>query len=210
MGDSAVINIENWLSQAQGGDNDALGRLLGAHMNYLKTLAYAQMDDRLRRRVGASDIVQETLLEAHRDFLHYVGKSPAEFSGWLRMILINNLKRAIESHLLAAKRDLRRELSIDEIKGRTDQSAARLETFLATQNSSVCSQIQRHESLVRLSDAIARLPEEYRQVIILRHIQGMAFKDIAERFYKSSGAIRMIWMRAIEKLRETSDWSSGR
>ncbi|MFO0013649.1 MAG: sigma-70 family RNA polymerase sigma factor [Planctomycetota bacterium] len=210
MNDSAVMNIENWLAQAKGGSRDALGRLLGAHMNYLKTIAYAQMDDRLKRRVGASDIVQETLLEAHRDFLHFLGKTPAEFSSWLRMILINNLKRAIECHLMAAKRDMRRELSFDEVKGRTDKSAARLEAFLAAPSPSVSSDIQRHESLIRLSDAIARLPAEYREVIILRHIQGLSFKEIAERHHKSSGAVRMVWMRAIEKLRETSASSSGR
>jgi RNA polymerase sigma-70 factor (ECF subfamily) len=210
MGDSAVINIENWLSQAQGGDNDALGRLLGAHMNYLKTLAYAQMDDRLRRRVGVSDIVQETLLEAHRDFLHYVGKSPAEFSGWLRMILINNLRRAIECHVMTAKRDVRRELSLSDVQGRTDKSAARLESLIASQSTSVSSVLQRHESLIQLSDSIARLPAEYREVIILRHIQDLPFKEIAERLSKTSGAVRMIWMRAIEKLRESSVSSAGR
>ena len=210
MNDSAVINIENWLCQARGGNADALGRLLGTYMNYLKTLAHAQMDDRLKRRVGASDIVQETLLEAHRDFLQFVGKSPAEFSGWLRTILINNLKRAIECHLMTAKRDMRRELSMEDLKGRADQSAARLEALVAAPNPSVSSDILRHESLIRLSDAISRLPEEHREVIILRHIQGLPFKDIGERLNKTSGAVRMIWMRAIEKLRETSASSTGR
>ncbi|MCY2985403.1 MAG: sigma-70 family RNA polymerase sigma factor [Planctomycetota bacterium] len=210
MNDSAVINIENWLCQAKSGNIDALGRLLSAYMNYLKTLAHAQMDDRLRRRVGASDIVQETLLEAHRDFLHFVGKSPAEFNGWLRTILINNLKRAIECHLMTAKRDVRRELSLEDLKGRADQSAARLEAFLAAPNSSVSSDMQRHEALIRLSDSIARLSEEHREIIILRHVRGLPFKDIAEQLNKTSGAVRMIWMRAIEKLRETSVSSTGR
>ncbi len=209
MNDSAVINIGNWLCQAQRGNSDALGRLLAAHMNYLKTLAYAQMDERLKRRIGASDIVQETLLEAHRDFLHFVGKSPAEFTSWLRSILINNLKRAIECHLMTAKRDLRRELSLEELKRHADQSSARLELLLASSTSSVSSNAQLHESLIRLSDSIARLPDEYREVIILRHIHGLAFNDIGLRLNKTSGAVRMIWMRAIEKLRESAASSTG-
>lgn len=210
MNDSAAINIENWLCQAKGGNKEALGRLLGLYMNYLKTLAHSQMDDRLKRRVGASDIVQDTLLEAHRDFLRFVGKSPAEFSNWLRAILINNLKRAIECHVLTAKRDVRRELSLDDLKRRTDQSAARLESLLAAPNASAGSDFQRHESLIRLSDSIAKLPEEYREIIILRHVQGLPFKEIGERLHKTSGAVRMQWMRAIEKLRETSASSTGR
>jgi len=210
MNDSAVMNIENWLNQAKGGNSDALGRLLGAYMNYLKTLAQAQMDERLKRRIGASDVVQETLLEAHRDFLQFVGRTPAEFSGWLRTILINNLKRAIECHLMTAKRDMRRELSLEDLNRKTDQSAARLESLLAAPNRSVGSEVQMHESLIRLSDSIAKLSAEHREVIILRHIQGMPFKEIAERLNKTSGAVRMIWMRAIEKLRENSTSSMGR
>ena len=67
-----------------------------------------------------------------------------------------------------------------------------------------------HESLIRLSDAIANLSAEQREVIILRHVQGLPFKEIGERLNKTSGAVRMLWMRAIEKLRETSDLSTGR
>jgi RNA polymerase sigma-70 factor (ECF subfamily) len=210
MNDSAVMNIENWLCQAKGGNTDALGRLLGAYMNYLKTLAQAQMDERLKRRIGASDVVQETLLEAHRDFLQFVGRTPAEFSGWLRTILINNMKRAIECHLMTAKRDVRRELSLDDLNRKTNQSAARLESLLMAPNRSVGSEAQIHESLIWLSDSIANLSSEHREVIILRHIQGMPFKEIGERLNKTSGAVRMIWMRAIEKLRETSTSSTGR
>lgn len=210
MNDSAVMNIENWLCQAKGGNTDALGRLLGAYMNYLKTLAQAQMDERLKRRIGASDVVQETLLEAHRDFLQFVGRTPAEFSGWLRTILINNMKRAIECHLMTAKRDVRRELSLDDLNRKTNQSAARLESLLMAPNRSAGSEAQMHESLIRLSDSIANLSSEHREVIILRHIQGMPFKEIGERLNKTSAAVRMIWMRAIEKLRETSTSSTGR
>ncbi len=210
MNDSAVMNIENWLCQAKGGNTDALGRLLGAYMNYLKTLAQAQMDERLKRRIGASDVVQETLLEAHRDFLQFVGRTPAEFSGWLRTILINNMKRAIECHLMTAKRDVRRELSLDDLNRKTNQSAARLESLLMAPNRSAGSEAQMHESLIRLSDSIANLSSEHREVIILRHIQGMPFKEIGERLNKTSGAVRMIWMRAIEKLRETSTSSTER
>jgi RNA polymerase sigma-70 factor (ECF subfamily) len=111
--------------------------------------------------------------------------------------------------LLTAKRDVRRELPLDDFKRRADQSAMRLESLLATSQTSVGSEIQRHESLIRLSDSIAKLPAEYREVIILRHIQGMAFKDIGLQLDKSSAAVRMMWMRAIDKLRQQCDSNSG-
>lgn len=210
MNDSATANFQTWLGQAQMGNPDALGRLLSAYMNYLKLLAQSQIDERLRRRVGASDIVQETLLEAHRDFLHFAGKSPGEFGGWLRRILLNNLKRAIECHLLTAKRDMRRELSMEDLNRSMDKSVARLEAFLADPGQSPGSDAQHHEFLLKLSDCIAVLPLEYREVIVLRHIQGMPFKDIAAKLGKTSGAVRMIWLRAIEKLREgTQAYLSG-
>jgi RNA polymerase sigma-70 factor, ECF subfamily len=202
MNESATTNFHTWLVQAKTGNPDALGRLLSAYMNYLKLLAQTQIDERLRRRVGASDIVQETLLEAHRDFMHFAGKSPGEFGGWLRRILLNNLKRAIECHLLTAKRDMRREMSIEDLNRNMDRSVARLEAFLADPAQSPGSDAQHHEFMLKLADCIAILPTEYREVIVLRHIQGMPFKDIADKLGKTSGAIRMMWLRAVEKLRE--------
>jgi RNA polymerase sigma-70 factor (ECF subfamily) len=204
MNDSATLNFQAWLHQAKAGNAEALGRLLSAYMNYLKILAQSQMDDRLKRRVGASDIVQDTLLEAHRDFVQFVGRSPAEFSSWLRRILLNNLKRSIECHLLTAKRDVRRELSMDDLNRTLDLSVARLEAFLADPAQSPGSDVQHHEFLTRLSDCIANLPSEYRDVILLRHVHGLAFKEIADRLDKSSGAVRMMWLRAIDKLRDSS------
>jgi RNA polymerase sigma-70 factor (ECF subfamily) len=191
------------LRRSLDGDIDCLGALLAGYVNYLKVLSQAQLDVRVRRRVSSSDVVQETLLEAHRDFPQFQGQSLPEFTGWLRRILINNLARIVESHLLAAKRDIRREKYLEEVDESLNRSAARLERILADEGGNTpASEVDRQETLVRLADAIASLAPKYREVIILRHIEGESFSEIGSRMERTSGAARMLWMRAIEKLRE--------
>lgn len=190
------------LRRSLDGDVDSLGALLTGYVNYLKVLSQAQLDVRVRRRVSSSDVVQDTLLEAHRDFPQFQGQSLPEFTGWLRRILINNLARIVESHVLAAKRDIRREKYLEEVDESLNRSAARLERILPDEGNTPASEVDRQETLVRLADAIASLAPKYREVIILRHIEGESFSEIGSRMDRTSGAARMLWMRAIEKLRE--------
>ena len=127
----AVSEIDRLFTSAREGSNSCLGRLLTLYSNYLKLLVAAQLDNRLKARVSASDIVQEAFFEAHRDFNQFRGESTAEFVAWLRKIVVNNILRAVEQHVLAEKRDVRREISLDEVGRRLEQSTVRLETLLA-------------------------------------------------------------------------------
>jgi RNA polymerase sigma-70 factor (ECF subfamily) len=188
------------LEQARAGSSESLGQLLRSYFRYLNSLSRGHIDDRIKMRVSASDVVQETLLEAHRDFAQFVGTSLEEFTGWLRKILFNNLSSAIEAHVLAAKRDVRKQRSLDE-KNDASQSFGQLERTLAADVSSPSSPARRGESLAQLSQAIKELPEAYRQVIELRHFEGLSFSEIALRLGRNPGATRMLWVRAVEKLR---------
>src|SRR5688572_32875693 len=116
-------------TSARAGSNSSLGRLLTLYTNYLKLLVTAQLDDRLRGRVSPSDIVQESFFEAHRDFPQFRGQTPGEFVVWLRRIVVNNILRVVEQHVLTEKRDVRREVAIEEIGRRLEQSTVRLETL---------------------------------------------------------------------------------
>ena len=118
------------LVQARGGDTESLGVILQWYVNYLTILATTQLDHRLRRRVNPSDLVQETLLAAHRDFADFRGNSQPELLGWLRRILINSLHRAFATHVKAGKRDIRREVSIDRITNQMEESACNLASIL--------------------------------------------------------------------------------
>jgi RNA polymerase sigma-70 factor (ECF subfamily) len=187
---------------ARAGSNSSLGRLLTLYTNYLKLLVSAQMDDRLRGRVSPSDIIQESFYEAHRDFPQFRGQSPGEFVVWLRRIVVNNILRVVEQHVLTEKRDVRREISMEEIGRRLEQSTVRLETLLAIDGDSPSGCAVQRENEIRLADTLARLPDDYREVIVLRHIEGLPFDDVGKRMNRSTGAVRMLWLRALRLLRE--------
>ena len=203
MDSHAQSEIDQLFASARAGSTSCLGRLLTLYSNYLKLLIAAQLDDRLRVRVSPSDIVQETFFEAHRDFHQFRGQSTGEFVAWLRRILVNNLLHVVEQHLLAEKRDVRREVSLEQMGKRLEQSTARLESLLAGPGDSPSGHAQRNEQEIMLADALAELPGDYRQVILLRHVEGLRFEEVAIRMDRSSGAVRMLWLRALERLRKT-------
>jgi RNA polymerase sigma-70 factor (ECF subfamily) len=200
--DSSSTNLRHLLLEAKAGDTESLGRLLETYQNYLKLLARTQLDEKVRGRVSPSDVVQETMLEAHCDFPKFRGTSDGEFFAWLRKILVNNLARAVEQHLLTAKRDVRREVSRLRINASLDRSTTRLEAMLADGRPSAESDASLQEQLVQLANALVQLAPDYRDVIVLRHLEGIPFAEIAMRLNRSNGATRMLWLRAIEQLRQ--------
>lgn len=189
------------LDQAREGDTESLGLLLGKYFRYLNSLSVNHIDDRIRVRVTPSDVVQETLLEAHRDFHNFVGLSLPEFTGWLRKILFNNLAKAIESHLLAAKRDVRKQRSLDEITNDASHSTARLGDPMQSCYPTASAAMSQGEQLERMRNAINNLSADYRQVLHLRHFEGLSFSEIADQLGRNVGATRMLWVRAVEKLK---------
>ena len=191
------------LASARSGNREALGELLQWYCNYLTILASTQLDKRLQRRLSPSDLVQDTLLAAQRDFPDFRGQCERELLGWLRQILINSLHRAIEVHLKAGKRDLRREVSLDEMNTSMDKSAVNFGAILAGNGTSPSGPVHARERAVALANELSKLPEHYREVIVLRNLQSLSFEEIATRMEKSVGAVRMLWLRAIDKFKET-------
>ncbi|MEQ1827910.1 MAG: sigma-70 family RNA polymerase sigma factor [Pirellula sp.] len=195
--------IRDVIQKAQNGDAQSLGELLAVYRGYLIGIAVAKLDPRLRARCNPSDIVQETMLEAFRDFPQFRGELEREFLAWIRQILANNLARAVQTHLLANKRDVRREKQIGAAS-----SGSRLEkqeNWIAGKDASPSSVLQKKELLHNVLNRVAKLPPHYRDVLVLRHIEEMPFEEIATRLGKSSGAVRMIWLRALESLREFNE-----
>jgi RNA polymerase sigma-70 factor (ECF subfamily) len=184
------------LRQARAGEAAALARLLELYRNYLRILARTQLDANLRVQLEASDLVQETLLEAHRDFVQFAGSTERELMAWLRQILVRNLADQIK-RLKTAGRNWHRQESLEVL---LDRSSLELDRALANGISSPSAQASRREQAVLLADALARLPPEYREVIVLRNLEHRKFDDIAQRMGRSSGAARMLWARALEKL----------
>ena len=197
------------LARARGGDTDGRGTLLQWYANYLSILASTQLDRRLRRRVNPSDVVQETMLAAHRDFGDFRGDSQPELLGWLRRILINTLHRNFETHVSARKRDIRREVSIDQVSARLDESASNLATRLEGQVDSPSAPMRAREQSVEFADQLSQLKPHYREIIVLRILQGLSFDEIAERMGRSTGAVRMLWLRALEQFKSSEQFKSG-
>jgi RNA polymerase sigma-70 factor, ECF subfamily len=191
------------LNAARDGESDPRGNLLQLYRNYLTVLATTQLDRRLRRRMNPSDLVQDAMLAAHRDFANFRGGSERELLAWLRQILINCLHRAVATHVKAGKRDIRREVSIEQVSEKFDRSAADLATLLASPGKSPSSPILANERSVALANELAKLPGQYRDVIVMRNLQGLSFEEIAERMDRTAGAVRMLWLRAIDKFKET-------
>lgn len=202
MTNDSQPNTDELLGAAQAGSVESLGSLLQLYTNYLKLLVLAQLEKNLRVRVSPSDVVQETFFEAHRDFPQFRGQSSAEFLAWLRRILVNNLCRVVEQHILAEKRDVRREVSMERLATALEQSTARLEAVIPDPGSSPSAGAHRREIEIVLADQLAELPSDYRDVIVLRHIEALPFDEIGRRMERSSGAVRMLWLRAVKMLRE--------
>jgi RNA polymerase sigma-70 factor (ECF subfamily) len=186
---------------ARQGDVSSVGALLHQYRNYLMVLASTQLETRLQPRVSPSDVVQETMLRAHKHFGQFRGETEAELLGWLRQILVNNLAKFVEQHMLAARRDVRREVSIERLGKALEQSTVQLAALLPAEGNSPSMAVQQREEAVQLADRLSQLPADYRQVLMLRNLQSLPFEEVARQMDRSVGATRMLWLRAIERLR---------
>jgi RNA polymerase sigma-70 factor (ECF subfamily) len=194
--------IDRLLDEARQGERESLGQLLQLYRNYLTILATTQLDRRLRRRMNPSDLVQEAMLAAHCDFLKFRGSSERELLGWLRQILINTLHHAIETHVKAKMRDVRREVSVEQASAALDRSVLNFAHVLADRGPSPSGRLQQRERAVALADQLAKLRPQYRDVIVLRNLQGLSFDEVADRMDRKPGTVRMLWLRAMEKLKQ--------
>jgi RNA polymerase sigma-70 factor (ECF subfamily) len=166
--------------------------------SYLLLLARVRLDPMVRAKVGASDVVQQTLLEAHRDLAQFRGRTPAEQAAWLRQILARNLANVVRD-LRRDKRDLARE---QPLQAAVDESASRLEAWLSAQQSSPSQQVERQERAVRLAEALAMLPENQREAIVLRHWEGCSLVEIGERLGCTTAAVTGLLHRGLRNLRK--------
>lgn len=201
---SSSSSPEQLLRRAREGDSERMGRLLQLYRNYLRLLAEGELDRKLRGRISPSDIVQETMLDAHRDFPNFRGSSEAQFIAWLRQILVHNLAEVISKHVLTEKRDVRRDISLAKLRASVQQSTIHLRDALVANGESPSANAERRERAVLLADLMSELSEDHRDVLMLRNLRGLPFKEVAVELDRSVAATKMLWMRAIKRLRELS------
>lgn len=164
---------------------------------YLTLLAEVELDPRLRVKESPSDIVQQSLLEAHRDLAGFRGKSEAELVGWLKTILARNLLN-VARHFRTAKCNIRLEQSLVQ---RLDQSSVRLDQLLAADHSSPSQRAEQNERAAALAEAFETLLEQERTAILLKHFHDWSLKEISEHLGRPVDAVAGLLKRGLKKLR---------
>jgi len=198
---SARPDFENLLRLARDGNNEAAGTLLEAYRNYLTLLVRLQTDRRLQGKMSPSDLVQETFLEAHRVLEQFRGTSEAELLQWLRRILVFQLSRAVRRYLGTQRRDVRLEQELVEDVDRSSQMVQ----AIAGSRSNPSRKAARREQAVLLADVLSQLRSDYREVIILRHLEELTFPQIAQRMGRPEDSVKKAWARALAAVRRALD-----
>ena len=198
IGNGSVHEAAALLCAARQGDEDALGGLLEAYRSYLRLLARLEIGRRLQAKIDASDVVQETFLQAHRAFGDFRGTTEAEVLQWLRKILATRLSNLIRHYTRTGQRNVKLERSLDTD---LDRSSRALRHVLADSQTSPSQRVARRERAVLLADAVEKLPEDYRDVIVLRHLRGLTFPEVAQSMDRTEGSVKKLWARALTRLR---------
>jgi RNA polymerase sigma-70 factor (ECF subfamily) len=183
------------ISSARDGSFAALGQLFDHYRDYLLRMANDELASALIPKISPSDLVQETFLDAAKDFPQFRGRTESELQAWLRHILLNNLSDARRKYVQSQKRSILCEVPL--------QRAGNLGTTipeLRSADSSISAPLVRAEEAVALRAALDRLSEDQRRVIELRTYQGLSFEQVGAACGRSSEAARKLWARAIENL----------
>jgi RNA polymerase sigma-70 factor (ECF subfamily) len=194
--------ISKWLEAARGGDEDAFGYLLEACRPYLLSLAKQRIHGDLKPRLGSSDIVQDTFIDAQRAFARFQGSSEIELRAWLKTILLTNVAQSYADNY-RKKRALNAEVRL------ADLPSVEPESGVISRNETPSYKARVNERDEALQSAMESLPEPYRDVIRLHSYERYTFEEIGRRMGRSDDAIRKLWTRAIDKLREVLDATHG-
>jgi RNA polymerase sigma-70 factor (ECF subfamily) len=189
------------MAAARAGSREATGRALEACRRYLLWVAERELAPDLRSKGGASDLVQETFLEAQRDFARFEGSSADELRAWLRQVLVNNVGNFTRRYRDTSKRAIGR-----EVGAVSDGSSFGFEQGLAGSTISPSGAAIEREQALALRRAVDRLPEDHRRVVTLRFEDGLTFEEIGQITNRSADAARKIWSRAMERLRQ--EWEA--
>jgi RNA polymerase sigma-70 factor, ECF subfamily len=195
----ATVNPEQSILEARTGGESAVGSLLETYRNYLRLLARVEIGRRLQGKVDASDLVQETFLEAHRNFDRFRGADEPQFAFWLRQILAAKVANLVRHYFGTQGRDARLE---EELAAEVDNSSRLLGQELAASITSPSLRAARREEAVLLADALDALPTDYREVIILRHLEGLTFPEVARRMERTQDSVEKLWLRGLARLRQ--------
>jgi len=202
MADTETPKVSELIKGARRGNADCREQLFVLCRSYLGFAARAQVESWLRMKVDASDLVQQTMLEAHRDFDRFQGQSEQEWLAWLKRILAHNVADFVRSFRGTAKRQVRREVPL------RDPAASSVEWGApepAAPGRTPSQEFLLLDNELRMAAALSELSPDHQEVIVLRNLERLSFNEVAERMGRSRPAVQMLWMRAIRKLQEAME-----
>ncbi len=164
---------------------------------YLTVLAELHLDRRLRGKLDPSDVVQQTFLRAYSALAEVRNPLPEVLAAWLRKILASTLADAAK-HYERDERSVGRERSLE---AGLDRSASGFAAWLAADQTSPSGRAERNEELLRLVEALSHLPDAMREVVVLKHCQGLTLQQIADRIDRTVPAVASLLRRGLEELR---------
>jgi RNA polymerase sigma-70 factor (ECF subfamily) len=199
----AAKNLGENLVAARAGSNEALGQALNACRCYLLMIAGDKLGADLQAKGGASDLVQETFIEAQRDFTRFQGTSESELLAWLRQILLHRLANFRRRFRQTRKRGLGREVALEAGNSSEERGGG-----LADDKISPSGEAMAGEQAQALERALERLPPDYQRVITLRYREDRSFEEIGQLLQRSPEAARKLWWRAVERLQQELEAAS--
>jgi RNA polymerase sigma-70 factor, ECF subfamily len=198
MPDTKNIDVNDLLARARQGDTASREKLFELCRSYLGFTARSKVETWLRRKVDASDLVQETMLEAYRDFDRFEGRTEQEWLAWLKKILTHNAADFVRHYQGTEKREAGREIPFRDPADSLSPGAPEP----AAPGGTPSQEFLQIDTELRVTAALADLPPDYQEVIYLRNLQRLPFNEVADRMDRTRPAVQMLWMRAIKKLQE--------
>lgn len=194
------LETQELLELARGGDTDSRNRLLERHREAVRRLVALRIDPVLQRRVDASDIVQDVLIEANTRLIEYLEANKMPFHVWLRHLARDHLIDAHRKHRGAARRSLDREASFQQTE-LSNQSAFDLANLLRDRQMTPAAAATHHELEMRFQQALETLEEDDREIVLMRHFEQLTNQQTAEALKLSEPAASMRYLRAMRRLR---------
>jgi len=190
--------VSELIERAKAKDPAALDELFARCRQYLNLVARARVESWLRAKADASDLVQQTMMEAYRGFERFEGRTEGEWIAWLKRILEHNAADFVRQYQ-GQKRHVGKEVAI----GPAGDSTASRPGFDPQSPIETPSQaLAKIEGELQLAAALEQLAADHREVIVLRNLQRLPFDEVAQRMDRSRPAAQMLWMRAMQKLQE--------
>jgi RNA polymerase sigma-70 factor (ECF subfamily) len=186
---------------AATGDASAVNTLLERHRERLLHMVAVRMDPRVVQRLDASDVVQDSLLEAHEKLAEYAETRPLPFYPWLRQIAWQRLMRAHERHIHTKRRSVEREQT--GMVMLSNVSVQGLAARLVDTGTSPSGKVMREELQQRVRGALADMSPRDGEILVMRYLEHMSVGEIAATLQISENAVRMRQLRALEGLRKS-------